>query len=92
MGLAYMLALLFSVQNIANVQATTCAIPIVQLFYDAVGTKLTVMCLVVVGLAQLMASVAAFTASSRLFYALARDNAFPAKDQFMAINRFQAPY
>lgn len=91
-GLACMLALLFSVQNIANVQATTYAIPIAQLFYDAVGTKLTVMCLVVVGLAQLMASVAAFTASSRLFYALARDNAFPAKDRFMAINRFQAPY
>ncbi|KAI6126824.1 amino acid transporter [Pisolithus sp. B1] len=91
-GLAYMLALLFSVQNIASVQATTYAIPIAQLFYDAVGTKLTVMCLVVVGFAQFMASVTAFTASSRLFYALARDNAFPAKDQFVAINRFQAPY
>lgn len=91
-GLAYMLALLFSVQSIASVQATTYAIPIAQLFYDAMGAKLTVMCLVVVGLAQFMASVTAFTASSRLFYALARDNAFPAKDQFIAINRFQAPY
>lgn len=91
-GLAYMLALLSSVQNIASVQASTYAIPIAQLFYDAVGAKLTVMCLVVVGLAQFMASVTAFTASSRLFYALARDNAFPEKDQFMAINRFQAPY
>ncbi|KAI6002111.1 hypothetical protein EDD15DRAFT_1581164 [Pisolithus albus] len=65
-GLAYVLALLFSVQNIASVQATTYAIPIAQLFYDAVGAKLTVMCLVVVGLAQFMASVTAFTASSRL--------------------------
>lgn len=65
-GLAYVLALLFSVQNIASVQATTYAIPIAQLFSDAVGAKLTVMCLVVVGLAQFMASVTAFTASSRL--------------------------
>lgn len=87
-----MLALLFSVQSIANVQATTYAIPIAQLFHDAVGRKLTIVCLVVIGLAQLTASITAFTASSRLFYALARDNGFPAKEKFMALNRFQAPY
>lgn len=87
-----MLALLFSVQNIASVQATSYAIPIAQLFYDAVGPRLTIMCLVVVTLAQVMAAVTAFTASSRLFYALARDNAFPAKDKYMALNRYQAPY
>ncbi|KIJ64797.1 hypothetical protein HYDPIDRAFT_175318 [Hydnomerulius pinastri MD-312] len=91
-GLAYMLALLFSVQSIASVQATSYAIPIAQLFYDAVGPRLTIMCLVVVTLAQVMAAVTAFTASSRLFYALARDNAFPAKEKYMALNRFQAPY
>ncbi|KAF8128590.1 amino acid transporter [Boletus edulis] len=91
-GLAYMLALLFSVQSIANVQATTYAIPIAQLFYDAVGPKFTIVCLVIVAVAQVTASITAFTASSRLFYALARDNAFPAKEKFMALNRFQAPY
>ncbi|KAH7928361.1 amino acid transporter [Leucogyrophana mollusca] len=91
-GLAYMLALLFAVQSIASVQATSYAIPIAQLFYDAVGPRLSVMCLVVVLMAQLMATVTAFTASSRLFYALARDNAFPAKGKYMALNRFQAPY
>ncbi|KAH7915957.1 amino acid/polyamine transporter I [Hygrophoropsis aurantiaca] len=91
-GLAYMLALLFAVQSIASVQATSYAIPIAQLFHDAVGPRLTVMCLVVVLMAQLMAAVTAFTASSRLFYALARDNAFPAKGKFMALNRYQAPY
>lgn len=91
-GLAYMLALLFSVQSIANVQATTYAIPIAQLFHDAVGPKLTIVCLVVVTFAQVTASITAFTASSRLFYALARDNAFPAKKKFMTLNRFQAPY
>lgn len=91
-GLAYMLALLFSVQSIPSVQATGYAIPIAQLYYDAVGKRLTLMCLTVIMLAQFMAAVTAFTASSRLFYALARDNAFPMKSSFMALNRFQAPY
>ena len=91
-GLAYMLALLFSVQSIASVQGTAFAIPIAQLYYDAVGKRLTLMCLTVVALAQFMAAVTAFTASSRLFYALARDNAFPLKSRYMALNRYQAPY
>ncbi|KII91586.1 hypothetical protein PLICRDRAFT_513514 [Plicaturopsis crispa FD-325 SS-3] len=91
-GLAYMLALLFSVQSIPSVQATTYAIPIAQLFYDAVGKRLTLMCLTVVMVSQVMAAVTAFTASSRLFYALARDNAFPMKSKFMKLNRYQAPY
>ena len=91
-GLAYMLALLFAVQDIASVQSTSLAIPIAQLYYDAVGPRLTLMCLTVVALAQFMAAVTAFTASSRLFYALARDNAFPLKSHYMALNRFQAPY
>lgn len=87
-----MLALLFSVQSIASVQATSFAIPIAQLYYDAVGRRLTLMCLTVVALAQFMAAVTAFTASSRLYYALARDNAFPMKQKYMALNRYQAPY
>ncbi|KIM82776.1 hypothetical protein PILCRDRAFT_820062 [Piloderma croceum F 1598] len=86
-----MLALLFSVQNIPSIQSSTYAIPIAQLYYDAVGRKLTLMCLIVIALAQGMAAVTAFTASSRLFYALARDNAFPLKNRFMYLNRFQAP-
>jgi len=91
-GLAYLLSLLFAVQDIASVQATSFAIPIAQLFYDAVGPKLTQVCLLVVMISQVMAAITTFTASSRLFYALARDNAFPLKKQFMTLNRFQAPY
>lgn len=91
-GLIYMIALLFSVQSIPSVQATSLAIPIAQLYYDAVGKRLTLMCLTVIALAQFMAAVTAFTASSRLFYALARDNAFPFKRAFMALNRYQAPF
>ncbi|KAJ7205269.1 amino acid transporter [Mycena pura] len=91
-GNAYMLALLFSIQSVPSVQGTAYAIPIAQLYHDAVGTRLTLMCITVIMLAQFMAAVTAFTASSRLFYALARDNAFPFKGSFMALNRFQAPY
>jgi Amino acid permease len=87
-----MLALLFSVQSVSSVQGTGYAIPIAQLYFDAVGKKLTLMCLTVIALAQFMASVTAFTASSRLFYALGRDNAMPFKRQFLMLNRFQAPY
>lgn len=90
-GLIYMLSLLFSVQSIKNVQSTSYAIAIAQLYFDAVGQRLTLMCLTIIGLAQFMAAATAFTASSRLFYALARDNAFPMKSQFMYLNRFQAP-
>ncbi|KAJ7061260.1 amino acid transporter [Mycena amicta] len=93
-GLAYMLALLFAVQSIPAVQSTPLALPIAQLYLDAVGEKLTLMCLSVVAIAQFMAAVTAFTASSRLLYALARDKALPvaAKGRFMRLNRFQAPY
>lgn len=91
-GLAYMLALLFAVQSVAAVQATAFALPITQLFYDAVGRRLTLMCLSVVALAQFMAAVTAFTASSRLMYALARDRALPARGRFMSLNRWQSPY
>ena len=87
-----MLALLFSVQSIPSIQQTSFAIPIAQLYRDAVGERLSLLCIVVIGLAQLMAAITAFTASSRLMYALARDDAFPAKRTFMALNRFQAPY
>ncbi|KAJ7659471.1 amino acid transporter [Mycena rosella] len=91
-GLVYMLALLFSIQSVASVQGTAYAIPIAQLYRDAVGERLTLMCITVIMLAQFMAAVTAFTASSRLFYALARDDAVPFKGRFMALNRFQAPY
>jgi amino acid transporter len=92
LGLVYMLALLFSVQSVASVQGTAYAIPIAQLYHDAVGPRLTLMSITVIMLAQFMAAVTAFTASSRLFYALARDDAVPFKGRFMALNRFQAPY
>ncbi|KAA1475343.1 amino acid transporter [Dentipellis sp. KUC8613] len=92
LGLAYMLALLFAVQSIAAVHATALALPIAQLFLDAAGRRLAMVCLAVVAIAQFMAAVTAFTASSRLLYALARDDAIPGKERFMRLNRWQAPY
>jgi len=91
-GLAYLLRYFFQFKASFHVQATPFSIPIAQLFYDAVGPRLTQVCLLVVMIPQVMAQITTFTASSRLFYALARDNAFPLKKQFMSLNRFQAPY
>lgn len=96
-GLAYLLALLFTLQSSSSIQSTTFAIPIAQLYFDALQGRrsLVAMCIFVVGLAQFMAAVTAFTASSRLLYALARDNGAGggvAKRGFMRLNRFQSPY
>lgn len=101
-GLAYLLSLLFCLQSTTRIQQTQFAIPIAQLFFDALdgqthkGSNLTKLSLVVVALAQFMAAVTAFTASSRLLYALSRDNAilpwWGMKRRFMQVNRFQAPY
>lgn len=65
---------------------------IAQLYYDAVGKHLTILCLFIIASAQFWAAVTAFTASSRLFYSLARDNALPARAAWMRKNQFQAPY
>ncbi|EJC99705.1 uncharacterized protein FOMMEDRAFT_93126 [Fomitiporia mediterranea MF3/22] len=93
-GVAYMLSLLFSVQSIPAIQSSTLALPVAQLFVDAAGRKLALLCLVIVGLAQGMAAATAFTASARLLYALARDDAVPTavKGSLMRLNRGQAPY
>lgn len=86
-----MLSLLFSVQSIPAIQQTSLAIPIAQLYLDAVGKRLTILSLVVIGTAQFMAAGTAFAASARLMYALARDDAVPAKKVFMTLNRWQSP-
>jgi amino acid transporter len=43
-------------------------------------------------IAQAIGAMTAWTASSRLFFALARDKAFPFQSVFMAQNRFDVPY
>ncbi|KIJ54487.1 hypothetical protein M422DRAFT_73498 [Sphaerobolus stellatus SS14] len=91
-GLIYMIALLFSLQSIASVQATAFSIPIAQLYFDAVGKNLTIVSLVIICSAQFFAAVTAWTASSRLFYALARDNALPFRSTFMQLTAGQAPW
>jgi amino acid transporter len=41
---------------------------------------------------QWAAALTAWTASSRLFFALARDHAFPFQSSFMRVNEMGAPY
>ncbi|KAH8080676.1 amino acid transporter [Cristinia sonorae] len=96
-GIAYLVTLLFTLQSPTSIQTTAFAIPIAQLYFDALkeNRRLVVMCLFVVGLSQFMAAITAFTASSRLLYALARDNAAGrsgVKGSLLELNRFQAPW
>ncbi|KAI8814994.1 amino acid transporter [Cladochytrium replicatum] len=91
-GLLYLIALNFNVQSIPNIATTSFAIPIAQLYYDAVGRELAILCLFVILLAQWAASLTAWTASSRLFFALSRDSAFPGKKYFMALTSTKTPY
>ncbi|KAL7418652.1 polyamine transporter tpo5 [Cryptotrichosporon argae] len=91
-GLIYLLAILFSLQSLPAVEATSFSLPIVQIYYDAAGQKLAIVCCVIVMVAQGAAAMTAWTASSRLFFALARDSAFPGKKIFMARNRYDVPY
>lgn len=91
-GVIYLLSLLFSLQSIPNIVGTSYSLPISQLFYDAAGPKLAQFLLVVIMIAQGSAAITAWTASSRLFFALARDRAFPFQSLFMSHNRFDVPY
>ncbi|KAJ3289158.1 hypothetical protein HDU79_004286 [Rhizoclosmatium sp. JEL0117] len=86
-GVIYLIALLFNVQSIPNIAGTSYPIQIVQLFYDACGQKLAILCVCIILFAQWAAALTAFTASSRLFFALARDNAFPFKEFFMTLSK-----
>ncbi|EJU00128.1 hypothetical protein DACRYDRAFT_55071 [Dacryopinax primogenitus] len=91
-GVIYLLSLLFSVQSIASVQNTSYALPITQLIYDAVGRELAILLIVIILVAQWAAALTAWTASSRLFFALARDRAFPFQKTFMTLSQTGAPY
>ncbi|WWD16290.1 hypothetical protein CI109_100716 [Kwoniella shandongensis] len=91
-GVVYLLALLFSLQSITSIVGTNYSLPICQLFYDAAGPHLSILLIVIVLVAQASAAMTAWTASSRLFFALARDHAFPHKNLFMAQNRYDVPY
>lgn len=90
-GVIYLLALNFCVQSAASIQSTSFAIPIVQLYFDAVGEQPTYLCVAIILFCQWAAALTGFTASSRLFFALARDKAFPMRDQFMYLNAQQTP-
>lgn len=52
-----MIVLLFCIQSIPSIQGTSFAIPIAQLFYDAVGPRLAQMCIFTILFAQWAASL-----------------------------------
>ncbi|KAI8092527.1 APC amino acid permease [Halteromyces radiatus] len=77
LGLAYLLAVTFSIQDYDQVINTKTGIPTAQVFLDALGKTgaLIVLCVIIV--AVFFCGNAGVTSNSRLIYALARDKALP---------------
>ncbi|CAO3578238.1 unnamed protein product [Absidia cylindrospora] len=77
LGLAYLLAITFSIQDLDGVINTKTGIPTAQIFLDALGKTgaLIVLCVIIV--AVFFCGNAGVTSNSRLIYALARDKALP---------------
>ncbi|KAJ3208963.1 hypothetical protein HDU83_008598 [Entophlyctis luteolus] len=84
-GVIYLIALNFNIQSVPNIAGTGYSLAITQLFYDAVGQNWAIVCIFVILVAQWAAALTAWTASARLYFALARDRAFPFKSFFMAL-------
>ncbi|OZJ06872.1 hypothetical protein BZG36_00020 [Bifiguratus adelaidae] len=76
-GLAFLLAVTFSVQDYDRVISSPTGLPIAQVFLDAVGKTgaILLMCIIIVGV--FFCGNAVVTSNARLIYALSRDGACP---------------
>ncbi|ANB11858.1 Hnm1p [Sugiyamaella lignohabitans] len=78
-GFAFILALLFCLQDFDAVANTVTGVPLLEIFYQATNnSKAGATCLtVIVVVCQVLASNGMITEGSRSLYAFARDDAFP---------------
>ncbi|KAF9158651.1 hypothetical protein DFQ26_007384 [Actinomortierella ambigua] len=76
-GLAYLLALTFSIQDLDKVLNSSTGNAITQIFLDSVGQTGAILLLCILLLAQFFCGNASVTANSRMIYAFSRDNALP---------------
>ncbi|KDQ53956.1 hypothetical protein JAAARDRAFT_161316 [Jaapia argillacea MUCL 33604] len=92
-GLLYLLSLLFALPSPSSLLTTTLPLPIAQLYLDVTGINLSLLCLSIVCVTQFCAAMTAWTASSRLLWALARDGAAPGgRELWGRRNRWGSPY
>ncbi|KAI8326795.1 amino acid/polyamine transporter I, partial [Choanephora cucurbitarum] len=90
-GFLFLLALLFSIQDIDNILHSTLAMPVAQLFYDAIGRQGTLMFLMLMMFCQFCTGATTTTVTSRQIYALARDHAIPMHSELDKISSNKLP-
>ncbi|GAA5795239.1 hypothetical protein HPULCUR_000594 [Helicostylum pulchrum] len=90
-GLAFLIVLLFSIQDIDTVLTSTLHMPVAQLFYDAIGIWGTMGFLVLIVVCQFCTGATTVTVTSRQIYALARDHATPMSNSLKTINTHKLP-
>lgn len=75
---AFLIAVLFCVQDLDAVVNTPTGVPILEIFYQATNNKAAATCLgVVIYGTQIFSGISLITETSRSVYAFARDGAFP---------------
>ncbi|KAG2181230.1 hypothetical protein INT43_008813 [Umbelopsis isabellina] len=90
-GLLFLVCLLFYTQDIQSIEDTQFAMPIAQLFLDAVGSRLTMILLFVLVVSQFFTGCTTVTVVSRLIFSLARDRAFPLSQKVVHLNERDIP-
>ncbi|KAI9269918.1 amino acid/polyamine transporter I [Sporodiniella umbellata] len=85
-GLAFLVVLLFSIQDIESILNTQFDMPVTQLFQDAIGTGGALGFLFLILICQFCTGASTVAVASRQLYALARDQATPASDLLKTIS------
>ncbi len=77
-GIVFIIALMFSVQDLDAVSTTVTGVPVLEIYHQATNNKAATICLAfLVVLSSAFASNSLISEGSRSIYAFARDGAFP---------------
>ncbi|KAL0139284.1 amino acid/polyamine transporter I [Mucor lusitanicus] len=90
-GFAFLIVLLFSIQDIDAILDSTLHMPVAQLFYDAIGVWGAMGFLVLIVVCQFCTGATTITVTSRQIYALARDHAAPMSSDLKKVNSYKLP-
>ncbi|KAI7876352.1 amino acid transporter, partial [Lichtheimia hyalospora FSU 10163] len=88
-GLAFLIVLLISIQDVDAILDSSLDMPVAQLFWNAIGRLGTVGFLILLIFCQFCTGAATLTTTSRMVYTLARDHAAPSFLQ--KVNQHQLP-
>ncbi|KAL9545382.1 hypothetical protein MBANPS3_007174 [Mucor bainieri] len=90
-GFAFLIVLLFSIQDIDAILDSSLHMPVAQLFFDAIGVWGAMGFLVLIVVCQFCTGATTITITSRQIYALARDHAAPMSSDLKKINAYKLP-